>query len=67
MKKLFLDKYFYPLGKGICIRLFRIEEQNEQTIKIIKGIISNHQETERCKAYTELENTLFPEEGKVNL
>jgi hypothetical protein len=27
MKKLFLDKYFYPLGKGIGVKLFRIEEQ----------------------------------------
>jgi hypothetical protein len=26
MKKLFLDKYFYPLGKGIGIKLFRTEE-----------------------------------------
>lgn len=25
MKKLFLDKYFYPLGKGIGIKLFRPE------------------------------------------
>ena len=23
MKKLFLDKYFYPLGKGIGVKLFR--------------------------------------------
>jgi hypothetical protein len=23
MKKLFLDKYFYPLGKGIGLRLFK--------------------------------------------
>jgi hypothetical protein len=28
MKKLFLDKYFYPYGKGIGIRLFRVEEQS---------------------------------------
>ena len=28
MKKLFLDKYFYPYGKGIGVRLFRAEEQN---------------------------------------
>jgi hypothetical protein len=27
MKKLFLDKYFYPLGKGIGVKLFRPEEQ----------------------------------------
>ena len=25
MKKLFLDKYFYPLGKGIGIKLFKPE------------------------------------------
>ena len=28
MKKLFLDKYFYPYGKGIGVKLFSIEEQN---------------------------------------
>jgi hypothetical protein len=27
MKKLFLDKYFYPLGKGIGLKLFKPEEQ----------------------------------------
>jgi hypothetical protein len=27
MKKLFLDKYFYPLGRGIGVKLFRPEEQ----------------------------------------
>lgn len=28
MKKLFLDKYFYPYGKNIGVRIFRLEEQN---------------------------------------
>lgn len=28
MKRLFLDKYFYPLGKGIGVKLFRPEEQS---------------------------------------
>ena len=50
MKKLFLDKYFYPYGKGICVKLFRTEEQNDQCCKIIKGIISDHEETERRHA-----------------
>lgn len=27
MKKLFLDKYFYPLGRSIGVKLFRPEEQ----------------------------------------
>jgi hypothetical protein len=52
MKKLFLDKYFYPFGKGIGIRLFRMEEQSESAIKMINGIISDHKETER-KDYQE--------------
>lgn len=30
MKKLFLDKYFYPLGRGIGIKLFRPEEQSPE-------------------------------------
>lgn len=45
MKKLFLDKYFYPYGKGIGIKLFKTEEQPEQTLKIINGIISDHKDT----------------------
>jgi hypothetical protein len=40
MKKLFLDKYFYPYGKGIGTKLFITEEQPEHTLKIINGIIS---------------------------
>lgn len=67
MKKLFLDKYFYPYGKGICIRLFRSEEQNQQCIKVIKGILSDHKDTERRHAQEDLEKTLFPEDGKIDL
>lgn len=47
MKKLFLDKYFYPLGKGIAIKLFRPEEQTQECEKAIKAIVSNHEDTER--------------------
>lgn len=42
MKKLFLDKYFYPYGKGIGIRLYRTEEQTEQITKIMNGILFDH-------------------------
>jgi hypothetical protein len=66
MKKLFLDKYFYPLGKGIGVKLFKPEEQNEEYGKTITSIISNHEETERQKRQEELENTLFPGSGLVN-
>ena len=45
MKKLFLDKYFYPLGKGIMIKLFKLEDQSEKCYKIIKGILNDHEET----------------------
>lgn len=54
MKKLFLDKYFYPYGKGIGIRLFRTEEQPQETIKIINGILSDHKDTERNLAQASL-------------
>jgi hypothetical protein len=49
MKKLLLDKYFYPLGKGIGIKLFRPEEQSPECEKKIQGIISEHCETNRRK------------------
>ena len=67
MKKLFLDKYFYPYGKGIGVRLFRTEEQNEECAKVINGIVNDHKDTERKLAQEDLEKTLFPEEGTVNL
>ena len=66
MKKLFLDKYFYPLGKGIGVKLFRIGEQSEECEKVMKAIISNHEDTERQKRHDELEHTLFPGSGLVN-
>ena len=47
MKKLFLDKYFYPLGKGIGIKLFRPQQQGGESSKIIKGIMSDHEQTNR--------------------
>jgi len=47
MKKLFLDKYFYPLGRGIGVKLFRPEEQGVECEKTIHAIVSNHEDTER--------------------
>jgi hypothetical protein len=43
MKKLFLDKYFYPLGKGITVKLFRPEEQTPELEQTYNSIVSNHQ------------------------
>jgi len=31
MKSLFLDKYFFPYGKGYGVKLLRIEELPEDT------------------------------------
>jgi hypothetical protein len=47
MKKIFLDKYFYPLGKGIGIKLFRPEELPAASEKIITGIMNDHEDTNR--------------------
>ena len=66
MKKLFLDKYFYPLGRGIGVKLFRPEEQSADFEKTINSIVNNHQETERINRHRELEDTLFPGSGVVN-
>ena len=66
MKKLFLDKYFYPLGRGIGVKLFRPEEQSAEFEKTINSIVNNHQETERVRQQKELEDTLFPGSGLVN-
>lgn len=43
MKKLFLDKYFYPLGKGISVKLFRPEEHSAEVEQTFNSIISNHE------------------------
>ena len=45
MKKLFLDKYFYPYGKGYGVKLYRIEDQNEYQAQVINGILNDHQNT----------------------
>ena len=66
MKKLFLDKYFYPLGRGIGVKLFRPEEQSAQFQKTINSIVNNHEQTERVRRNKELEDTLFPGSGIVN-
>jgi len=42
MKKLFLDKYFYPLSKGIGLKLFKPEDQSETLSKTINGIMNDH-------------------------
>ena len=42
MKKLFLDKYFYPYGKGYGVKLYRIEDQSECQLQIINGILNDH-------------------------
>ena len=67
MTKLFLDKYFYPYGKGIHVRLFGPEDQNQFSLKVINGIINDHKDTERRNAHESLEKNLFPSDGKVDI
>ena len=55
MKKLFLDKYFYPYGKGIGVRLFRAEQQSEECAKTIQSILNDHQQTNRRRDKIELQ------------
>ena len=66
MKKLFLDKYFYPLGRGIGVKLFRPEEESVECEKTFTAIMNDHLETERHRKQEELEKTLFPGSGIVN-
>lgn len=66
MKKLFLDKYFYPLGKGIGVKLFKPEEQTQECERVIRAIVNDHEDTEREKRHQQLEKTLFPGSGLVN-
>jgi hypothetical protein len=47
MKKIFLDKYFYPYAKGYGVKLYKIEDQNEYQLQIIDGVLNNHEKTER--------------------
>ena len=63
MKKLFLDKYFYPYGKGYGIKLYRFEDQNQYQTQVINGILSDHQNTQRQKEAKMMEETLFPTHG----
>lgn len=36
-------------------------------MKVINGILSDHKDTERRHAQDDLEKTLFPEDGKIDL
>lgn len=65
MTKLFLDKYFAPLSKGITVKLFRPEEQGFNLEKIFTALASSR-ETNRQARRSELYKTLFPKTGQVN-
>lgn len=42
MKKIFLDKYFYPYGKGYGIKLYKLEDLGYEKGKIVRGILNGH-------------------------
>ena len=60
MKKLFLDKYFYPYGKGYGVKLYRFEDQSQCQIQVINGILNDHEKTARETEAKMFEETLFP-------
>ena len=67
MKKLFLDKYFFPYEKGYGVKLYKLQEQNEYQTRIINGIISDHQKSKRKLQKSLMEESLFPKNmGKIN-
>ncbi len=41
MKDLFLDKYFFPFGKGFGVKLFRVEELTDKSKDFIDELSWN--------------------------
>lgn len=47
MKILLLGKQFFPYGKGIGIKLFRVDDATQQLENTMRGIVTDHCETNR--------------------
>jgi hypothetical protein len=47
MKLLLLGKEFFPYGKAIGIKLFRVDEATTELEHTMRGIVTDHCETNR--------------------
>lgn len=67
MKNLFLDKYFFPYGKGFGVKLFREEELNGDAKIFVEDLLHGKMETKQRKSKkTTLDNIIFDESGHLN-
>ena len=68
MKSLFLDKFYFPYGKGLGVKLIRPDEMTGSTQTFIENIHFKEYEArmKRPKKKKTLDNFLFDESGRLN-
>jgi len=67
MKMLLLGKEFYPYGRSIGIKLFRIDEATKELEDTMKGIVTDHCETNRRVEMEVIEDKLFNHKEGFNV
>lgn len=67
MKELLLGKEFFPYGKAIGIKLFRIDEATQELEDTMRGIVTDHCETNRRMEKEEMEDKLFNHKKGFNI
>lgn len=66
MKNLFLDKYFFPYGKGYAIRLLKLQDLDGQTKNFVDELLFNIPTKPKKQKKVTLDSILFDESGKLN-
>lgn len=66
MKNLFLDKYFYPYGKGYSVKLLKLEELTDQSKDFVDDLLFNLPIKIKKPKKKTLDAVLFNEKGQLN-
>ncbi len=67
MKNLFLDKYFFPYGKGFGVKLFKEEELTGNNRQFMDSLSQQvYEKRPRRNKKMSLDRILFDEKGRLN-
>ena len=69
MKNLFLDKYFFPYGKGYGVKLFREDQlfgESKDFVEELYLMSTNKKKQKKHKKKMTLDKLLFDESGHLN-
>ncbi len=67
MKSLLLGKEFFPYGKAIGIKLFRVDEATTELENTMRGIVTDHCETNRRLEKEDIKDKLFNHQNGFNV